>query len=36
MTPETNASEDHSETRVDGANRKLPPEARTGASGSRP
>ena len=35
MTPKTSASEDRSETRFYGANRKLPPEARTGASGSR-
>jgi 2-amino-4-hydroxy-6-hydroxymethyldihydropteridine diphosphokinase len=33
--PKTIASEDRSETELDGANRKLPPEARTGASGSR-
>jgi putative spermidine/putrescine transport system ATP-binding protein len=31
----TIASEDRSETKFDGASRKLPPEARTGASGSR-
>jgi hypothetical protein len=30
--PKTIASEDRSEIRFDGANRKLPPEARTGAS----
>src|SRR6476661_1634882 len=33
--PKTIASEDRSETGLDGANRMLPPEARTGASGSR-
>jgi hypothetical protein len=30
--PKTSATEDRSETDLDGANRKLPPEARTGAS----
>ena len=31
----TSASEDRSEAQIDGANREFPPEARTGASGSR-
>jgi arabinosyltransferase B len=35
MTGETQASEDRSEAQADGANRKLPREARTGASRSR-
>jgi hypothetical protein len=30
--PKTTAGEDRSETQVDGASRKLPPEARTGAN----
>jgi len=33
--PTASASEDRSETQLDGANRKLSPEARTGASGRR-